>query len=78
MGEGANLTIMLIFWRRLIVMPLAKELFGISKCLRHWCRAATDSRQLLDSRVPSSLVVAYSRVRHTRVGRTLEYATPGL
>jgi len=43
--------------------------------------AATDSRQLLDSRVGlhSSLVVAYSRVRHTRVGRTLEYvvtATP--
>src|SRR6218665_3507932 len=40
--------------------------------------AATDSRQLLDSRVHSSLVVTYSRVRHTRVGRTLEYATPGL
>jgi len=40
-------------------------------------RAVTDSRQLFDSRVHSSLVVAYSRVRHTRVGRTLEYATPG-
>jgi len=39
--------------------------------------AATDSRQLLDSRVHSSLVVAYSRVRHTRVGRTLEHSTPG-
>ena len=38
--------------------------------------AATDSRQLLDSRVLSYLVVAYSRVRHTRVGRTVEYATP--
>jgi len=38
---------------------------------------ATDSRQLLDYRVHSSLVVAYSRVRHTRVGRTLEYATAG-
>src|SRR6218665_1872627 len=35
--------------------------------------AATDSRQLLDSRVHSSSVVAYSRVRQTRVGRTLEY-----
>ena len=35
--------------------------------------AATDSRQLLDSRVHSSLVLAYSRVRHTRVERTLEY-----
>ena len=34
--------------------------------------AATDSRQLLDSRVHSALVVAY-----TRVGRTLEFATPG-
>ena len=41
-------------------------------------RAATDSRQLLDSRVHSSLVVAYSRVRHTRVGRTLKYAKTGL
>jgi len=39
--------------------------------------AATDSRQLLDSRVHSFLVVTYARVRHTRVGRTLEYATPG-
>src|SRR6218665_414294 len=39
--------------------------------------AVTDSRQLLDSKVLSSLVVAYSRVRHTRVGRTLEYSTPG-
>ena len=39
--------------------------------------AATDSRQLLNSRVHSALVVAYSIVRHTRVGRTLEYATPG-
>jgi len=29
--------------------------------------ATTDSRQLLDSRVHSSLVVAYSRVHHTRV-----------
>jgi len=29
--------------------------------------AATDSSQLLDSRVQSSLVVAYSRVRHTRL-----------
>ena len=38
---------------------------------------ATDSRQLLDSKVHSSLVVAYSRVRYTRVGHTLEYATPG-
>jgi len=36
--------------------------------------ADTDSRHLLDSRVHSSLVVAYYRVRHTRVGRTLEYA----
>jgi len=36
--------------------------------------AATDSRQLLDSRVHvySSLVVTYSRVRHTRVGHTLD------
>ena len=32
--------------------------------------AARDSRQLLDSRVHSSLVVAYSRVRHTRVRET--------
>ena len=50
--------------------------------------AATDSRQLLDSRVHSSLVVPYSsmphpgrtycRVHHTRVGRTLEYVLPGL
>jgi len=39
--------------------------------------AATDSRQLLYSRVHSSLVVAYSVVRHTWVGCTLEYATPG-
>jgi len=39
--------------------------------------AAADSRQLLDSRVHFSLVVAYSRIRHTRVGRTQEYATPG-
>ena len=38
--------------------------------------AATDSRQLLDSRVHSSLVVAYSRTRHTRVRRTLEYVLP--
>ena len=38
--------------------------------------AATNSRQLLDSRVHSSLVAAYSRVCHTQVGRTLEYATP--
>ena len=40
--------------------------------------AATDSRQLLDSRVHSSLVVAYSRVPQTRVGRTLEYVLSGL
>src|SRR6218665_1363820 len=40
--------------------------------------AATDSRQLLNSRVNFSLVVAYSRVRHTRVKRTLEYVLPGL
>ena len=40
--------------------------------------AATDSRQLLDSRVHSSLVVAHSRVRHTRVGRTLEYVLAGI
>ena len=33
-----------------------------------------DSRQLLDSRVHSFLVVAYSRVRHTQKGHTLEYA----
>jgi len=39
--------------------------------------AATDSKQLLDSRVHSSLVVEYSRVRHTRVERTLEYVTLG-
>ena len=39
--------------------------------------AATDSTQLLDSRVHSSLLVAYSRVRHSWVGRALEYATPG-
>jgi len=38
---------------------------------------ATDSMQLFDSRVHYSLVVAYSRLRHTRVGRTLEYATTG-
>ena len=37
---------------------------------------ATDSRQLLDSRVHSSLVVTYSRVRHTRVGRTYSIARP--
>src|SRR6218665_159635 len=36
---------------------------------------ATDSRQLLDSGVHSSLVVAYSRERYTRARRTLEYAT---
>src|SRR6218665_4222970 len=35
--------------------------------------AATDSGQLFDSRVHSSLVVSYSRVRHTRVGRTLTH-----
>src|SRR6218665_2093041 len=40
--------------------------------------ATTDSRQLLDSRVHSSLVVAYSRVCRTQVGRTLEYVPPGL
>src|SRR6218665_448913 len=39
--------------------------------------SATDSRKLLDSRVHSSLVVAYSRLGHTLVGRTLEHATPG-
>ena len=39
--------------------------------------AATDSRQLFDSRVHFSLVVAYSKVRHIRVARTLEYATLG-
>jgi len=49
----------------------------VSACRNAGVEAATDSRQLLDSRVLSSLVVAYSRVRHTRVGRTLEYATPG-
>jgi len=37
------------------------------------CRSRADSRQILDSRVHSSLVVAC----HSRVGRTLEYATPG-
>jgi len=42
--------------------------------------AVTDSRQLLDSRVHSALVVAYmySRVRHTLIGRTLEYVLSGL
>jgi len=29
--------------------------------------------QLLNSRVHSALVMAYSRVRHSRVGRTLEF-----
>ena len=38
---------------------------------------ARDSRQILNYKVHSSLVVAYSRVRRTRVRRTLEYATPG-
>src|SRR6218665_3854316 len=39
---------------------------------------ATDSRQLFDSRVHSSLVVAYSKVRHTRAERTLEYVLPSV
>src|SRR6218665_1650270 len=40
--------------------------------------AATDPRQLLNSRVHSSLVLAYSRVCHTRrIGRTLDYVLPG-
>ena len=39
--------------------------------------ATTYYWQLLDSRVHSFLVVAYSRVHQTRVGHTLEYATPG-
>jgi len=40
--------------------------------------AATDSRQLLDSRVYSYLVVAYSRVLYSRVRptRTLKYSLP--
>jgi len=42
------------------------------QCTHYNCvGAATDSRQLLDSKVHSSLVVAYSRVHHTRVGRSL-------
>ena len=49
----------------------------VRKVLMPGVGAATDSRQLLDSRVHSSLLVAYSRVRHTQVGRTLEYATSG-
>ena len=42
--------------------------------------ATMDSRQLLDSRVHSSLVVTFSRVRLNRVGRTctLEYVLPVL
>jgi len=39
---------------------------------------ATDSRQLWTLESMATAVTMGSKVRHTRVGRALEYATPGL
>src|SRR6218665_2075412 len=52
-------------------------ILSLNKVVSAGVGAATDFRQLLDSILHHSLVVAYSRVCHIRVGRTLEYATLG-
>jgi len=65
------------------MLPIGSKTFG-RRCLGADVGAATKSMQLLDSRVHSSLVVAYSRVRPTRTQEyflpyswwTLEYVLP--
>ena len=54
------------------VLRSVDEIFNVRRATR---KISHPSHSLYET-LHSSLAVTYSRVRHTRVGRTLEYATP--